>query len=386
MRGFARRATYLKLGSPMLGDEEIGELLDAIREGWVTTGPRVQEFQRRLEDYVGTPHVRCLASCTAGLTLGLKLAGVEPGTEVIVPAMTFVSCANAVEQLGGRPVFAECDPESGHIDLDHAATLVGPQTVAILPVHLGGLPLDMDAVNAFRDRHGIAVVEDAAHAIGAEWDGRRIGAHGNPAAFSFHATKNITTFEGGALVLLDHESAERVEHLALHGLSRSAWSRHGSRGPADYDITEPGFKCGMHDVSAAVGIHQLSRLDAWIDERRALADAYDDLLLGLPLGLPPRPPAHARHAHHLYAVRVLDDAPRTRDELIAALHEAQIGASVHFKPLHLFTYYSERSGLRPEDLPNATDRGGRALTLPLHPGMTEDDVEDVASALSAALA
>jgi dTDP-4-amino-4,6-dideoxygalactose transaminase len=385
MRGFARRATYLKLGSPMLGGEEIDELLDVIREGWVTTGPRVQEFQRRLEDYLGTPYVRCLSSCTAGLTLALKLAGVGPGTEVVLPAMTFVSCANAVEQLGGTPVFADCDPESGHIDLGHAATLVGPRTAAVMPVHLGGLPLDMDAVNAFRDRHGVAIVEDAAHAIGAEWNGARIGSFGNLASFSFHATKNITTFEGGALVLLDRQSAERVEHLALHGLSRSAWSRHDSRGPADYDITEPGFKCGMHDVSAAVGIHQLTRLEGWIEARRQLADLYDECLAGLPLSLPPRPPAHSRHAHHLYAVRVLDEAPRTRDELIAALHESQIGASVHFKPLHLFTYYSERSGLRPEDLPASTDRGARALTLPLHPGMTEDDVEDVAAALGAAL-
>jgi dTDP-4-amino-4,6-dideoxygalactose transaminase len=379
------RGEYLRLSAPDIREEEIEELLDAIRSGWVTTGPKVQILQQRLAEYLDVPHVRCLASCTAGLTLGLRLAGVAPGDEVLLPAMTFVSCANAIEQFGGLPVFVDCDPDTGHVDLDHAASLVSERTVALLPVHLAGHPLDMDAINRFRDRHGIAVVEDAAHAIGAEWDNRRIGAHGNPTSFSFHATKNITTFEGGALTLEDETDAERVQRLSLHGLSRSAWSRHETSGPADYDVLEPGFKCAMNDIAGAVGIHQLTRLDDWIDQRRRIADAYDERLADLPLELPPRPPEHARHAHHLYLVRLRPDAAVGREQLIDVLHEARIGASVHFKAIHLYSYYRERTGVRPEDLPVSTDRSDRVLTLPLSPSMTEADVDDVAGALAGSL-
>jgi len=385
MERATERAEYLRFSAPEVGQDEIDELLDAIRSGWVTTGPKVATFQDRLERYLGVPHVRCLASCTAGLSLSLRLAGVEPGDEVLVPAMTFVACANTVEHLGARPVLVDCEPDSGHIDLDHAAALVSERTAALMPVHLAGHPLDMDAVNAFRDRHGVPVIEDAAHAIGAEWRGRRVGAHGNPTAFSFHATKNITTFEGGALALVDGAAAERVQRLSLHGLSRSAWSRHDTRVPAGYELTEPGFKCAMTDIAAAVGIHQLARLDGWIDQRERLADAYDERLADLPLELPPRPPAHARHAHHLYVVRLREDAPRERDEVLAALHAARIGASVHFKSIHLFTYYRDRYGLRPGDLPVSTHRSAHSLSLPLYPAMTEADLDDVVSTLAEAL-
>src|SRR5262245_12251528 len=294
-----RRAEHLRIARPMIGDDEIDELLDAVRSGWVTTGPKVDELEHRLAQYVGAEHVCCLSSCTAGLTLALKLAGVERGTEVIVPAMAFVSCANVVEHLGGRVVLADCDPDTGLIDLAHAESLVSGRTVAIVPVHLGGHPADLDAVSALTSRHGLVAVEDAAHAIGAEWRGRRIGAHGNPTAFSFHATKNMTTFEGGALVVPDAGAAERVTCAATHGLSRSAWARHETREAAAYEVIEPGYKVAMHDVAAAVGIHQLSRLDGWIERRRAIAAGYDELLAAMPLELPPTVPTHARHAHHL---------------------------------------------------------------------------------------
>ena len=374
-----RRREYLQVSAPSFGAEEIDELLDALRSGWVTTGPKVAELQRRLEAYVGVPHVRCLSSCTAGLQLALRLAGVGPGDEVLLPTMTFVSCANVIEHAGARPVFVDCVGDTGLIDLEHASALVGPRTVAIMPVHLGGHPIDMDALTAFGARHGLTIIEDAAHAIGARWRGRAIGAHGNATAFSFHATKNVTTFEGGALTLTDAADAERVRSLSLHGLDRSAWARHDSASPAGYDILEPGFKLAMTDVAAAVGIHQLSRLDGWIERRSAIAGAYDTWLADLPLALPPRPPAHARHAHHLYMVRVLDDAPLDRDALVRELHAARIGTTVHFAPIHQFTYYRERSGR--VELPVAEDRARRVLTLPLHPAMDDTDVEDVGRAL-----
>jgi dTDP-4-amino-4,6-dideoxygalactose transaminase len=380
MEEIVRRREYLPVSAPSFGAEEIDELLDAVRSGWVTTGPKVAELQRRLEAYVGVPHVRCLSSCTAGLELALRLAGVGAGDEVLVPTMTFVSCANVVEHVGARPVFVDCAAETGLLDLAHAGSLVGPRTVAIMPVHLGGHPFDMDALKAFGARHRLAIVEDAAHAIGARWRGRPIGAHGNPTAFSFHATKNVTTFEGGALALTDSASADRVRRLSLHGLDRSAWTRHDTPSPAGYDVLEPGFKLAMTDVAAAVGIHQLTRLDGWIERRAAIADAYDAWLAELPLALPPRPPAHARHAHHLYMVRVLDDAPLDRDALVRELHEARIGTTVHFAPIHGFTYYRERLGMA--ELPVAEDRARRVLSLPLHPAMDDADVEDVGRTLA----
>jgi dTDP-4-amino-4,6-dideoxygalactose transaminase len=373
--------TYLGLSRPSIGEEEIEELLDAVRSGWVTTGPKVRMLQARLEGYLGVPYVCCLSSCTAALTLALRLRSVGPGDEVILPTLTFVSCANVVEHAGAKPVFADVDPLTGIIDLDQAATLVSPRTRVLLPVHLGGQPANMDALEAFRARHGVDVVEDAAHAIGAAWRGRPIGAHGNLAAFSFHASKNMTTFEGGALALYDEVTAERAQRLSLQGLSRSGWSRHRAAAPDAYEVVEPGFKLAMHDVSAAVGIHQLRKLDGWIERREALARDYDAALDGLPLELPRHAPPHARHARHLYAARLRADAPISRDELITRLHERGIGTSVHFRPIHEYAYYARHSGLRSEDLPAAASLSRRLISLPLFPAMKASDVERVAAAL-----
>ncbi|HEX8207443.1 MAG TPA: DegT/DnrJ/EryC1/StrS family aminotransferase [Solirubrobacteraceae bacterium] len=379
------RDRFLGIARPDLRDEEIDELVDSIRSGWLTAGPKVDRFEQALATYTGAGHLRCLSSCTAGLTLALRLAGVERGDEVLVPANTFASCANAVEHAGARPVLVDSEPETGLLDLAHAEQLVTPRTRVLMPVHLGGRPVDMDAVAAFRDRHGITVVEDAAHALGAEWRGRRLGSWGNLCSFSFHATKNITTFEGGALVVRDEAEADRVRRLALHGLDRSAWSRHGTGAPDRYDVPEPGFKFGMTDVSAAVGLHQLKRLDGWIERRDLLARHYDECLAGAPVELPPPAPDGARHARHIYAVLVREDAAATRDELVGVLRARNIGSTVHFHGLHLQSYYRDRYGLRPEDLPVASDWAERSITLPLHPQMTEGDVEDVAEAVSAAL-
>ena len=377
----ATRQRFLGVSAPYVGDAEIEELLDAIRSGWLTTGPKVSTLQERLADHLGVPFVRCLSSCTAGLTLALHVLGVGPGDEVLVPALTFVSCANAVVHLGADPVFVDSDPDTGAIDLEDAERKLTPRTRALMAVHLGGRPLDLDELLAFRTRHGIPVVEDGAHAIGAAWRGRSIGAHGNLTAFSFHATKNITTFEGGALAIADEEVAERVERLSLHGLTRSSWARHGDVSPGVYDVPEPGFKFAMHDVAAAVGIHQLGRLDGWIERRRQVSEHYDARLAGLPIEQLPAAPAHARHAHHLYMVRLPAGAPLSRDELARELRARNIGTSVHFRAIHLHSFYRDRYGLRAEDLPVASDWSERALSLPLFPAMTEADVEDVAVAL-----
>jgi len=381
----AGRTDFLHLSRPDVGAEEIEELLDSIRAGWLTTGPKVDVLQQRLAEYVGVDHVRCLSSCTAGLMLGLRTAGIGPGDEVLVPTLTFVSCANAIEQVGARPIFVDSDPETGLMDLEDAEARIGPATRGLMVVHLAGRPLDMDRVNELRDRHGLIVVEDAAHAIGAEWDGRRIGAWGNAASYSFHATKNMTTFEGGALVVRDEATAERVEQLSRHGLSRSAWTRHGRAAPDRYDVLEPGFKLAMHDISAAVGIHQLAKLDEAIARRHELAAAYDALLEDLPLVRPAALPAGARHAHHVYMVALRDDSPVSRDELIGGLLGRKIGSSVHFRPIHTYTYYSQRYGIAPGDLPQAERLAERPNSLPLFPRMTDADAADVAAALRSLL-
>jgi dTDP-4-amino-4,6-dideoxygalactose transaminase len=380
------RDEFLVFGAPLIEEAEIAEVVDSLRSGWVGTGPKVQRFERMLEDYVGVEHARCVSSCTAALILGMQVLGVGPGDEVIVPAMTFVASANAVEHRGATPVFVDSEPGTGLIDLDAAEAAITERTRAIMPVHLAGRPVDLDRLGALRDRHDLLVVEDAAHAIGAEWRGQRIGTHGNLTAYSFYVTKNITTAEGGAIATDDPEVAAEVERLALHGLSLGAWARFSDAGFRHYEVVEPGYKHNMTDLQAALGIHQLPKLDPWIDRRAQLWDRYDELLAGLPLELPPAPDPDTRHARHLYGVLVDPGARLSRDELLDHLHEQRVGAGVHYRGVHLHPYYRDRYELDPASLPVATDISHRTLSLPLSPAMDEGDQDDVVAALRAALA
>jgi dTDP-4-amino-4,6-dideoxygalactose transaminase len=380
-----RREEFLVFGRPVIEEPEIAEVVASLRSGWVGTGPKVQRFERMLEEYLGVAHVRCVSSGTAALILGMQVLGVGPGDEVIVPAMTFVASANAVEHRGATPVLVDSNPVTGLLDLDAAEAAITERTKAIMPVHLAGRPVDLDRLNDLRDRHGILVVEDAAHAIGAEWRGQRIGGHGNLAAFSFYVTKNVTTVEGGAVATDDPEIAAEVERLALHGLSLGAWQRFSDAGFRHYEVVEPGFKFNLTDVQAALGLHQLPRLDGWIDARAERWERYDRLLAGLPLRLPPPPAEHTRHARHLYQVHVEPEAALTRDQLLDALNERRVGAGVHYRGVHLHPYYRDRYRLDPAALPVATDISQRTLSLPLSPALTEADQLDVAAALGDAL-
>jgi dTDP-4-amino-4,6-dideoxygalactose transaminase len=307
--------------------------------------------------------------------------GIGRGDEVLVPAMTFVASANAIEHAGATPVLIDSEPGTGLLDLDAAAAAIGSRTRAIMPVHLAGRPVDMDRVNALRDRHGLIVIEDAAHAIGAEWRGRRIGALGNMTAFSFYVTKNISTVEGGALVTADAEAAAEVERLALHGLSLGAWQRFSDTGFRHYEVVEPGFKFNMTDIQAALGLHQLPQLDAWIDRRAALWERYDELLADLPLRTPPPAEPGTRHARHLYQVLVEPDAPLSRDELLDGLGALRIGTGVHYRGVHLHPFYRDTYRLDAADFPVATEISERTLSLPLSPKVTEGDQDDVVTAL-----
>jgi dTDP-4-amino-4,6-dideoxygalactose transaminase len=377
----AVRQSFLVFGSPMIGEEEITEVVDSLRSGWVGTGPKVRAFEQALEAYLSVPDCRCVSSCTAALILSLQVLGIGPGDEVLVPAMTFVASANAVELAGATPVLVD-SVGTGLIDLDSAERAVTPRTRAIMPVHLAGRPVDLDRLAEMRDRHGLFVVEDAAHAIGAEWKGRKIGSLGNLTAFSFYVTKNITTIEGGALATEDPRVAAEVERLALHGLSLGAWQRFSDVGFRHYEVVRPGFKYNMTDVQAAVGLRQLPQLDEWIERRAYLWDRYDALLADLPLETPPTPEPYTRHARHLYQVLVGPDAPLSRDALLDALSERKIGTGVHYRGVHLHPFYRDRYGLRESDFPVASDISERTVSLPLSPKVTEADQDDVVGALA----
>jgi dTDP-4-amino-4,6-dideoxygalactose transaminase len=379
------RDEFLVFGQPVIEEPEIAEVVDSLRSRWIGTGPKVQRFERMLEEYLGARHVRCVASCTAALLLAFRTLRIGLGDEVIVPAMTFIASANAVELAGAKPVLVDSAPGTGLIDLDAAEAAIGPRTTAIVPVHLAGRPVDLDRLYGLAVKHQIEVVEDAAHAIGSEWGGRKVGAEGRAVNFSFYPTKNITTIEGGAIATDDGELAVEAERLALHGLSLGAWQRFSDKGFKHYVAVEPGFKFNMTDIQAAVGIHQLPRLDGWIEDRVVRWARYDELLADLPLSLPPSPEAGTRHARHLYQVLVDGEARRSRDELLDALTARRIGAGVHYMGVHLQPYYRERYAIDPESLPVATDISERTLSLPLSPVLTEQDQEDVASALRDAL-
>jgi dTDP-4-amino-4,6-dideoxygalactose transaminase len=375
------RENFLIFGSPAIGEEEIAEVVDSLRSGWIGTGPKVHRFEGMLADYIGVPYCRCVSSCTAALILSMQVLGIGPGDEVLVPAMTFVASANAVEHAGAKPVLVDSEPGTALIDLDAAEAAITPRTRAIMPVHFAGRPLDMDRLNAMRDRHGLLVIEDAAHAIGARWRGRPIGQFGNVAAYSFYVTKNVTTIEGGAIATDDGELAAEVERMALHGLSLGAWQRFSDTGFRHYEVVRPGFKYNMTDVQASLGLHQLPRLDRWIDERAQLWERYDELLAGLPLETPPPPDPDSRHARHLYQVLVDPDAPLTRDELLDGLTEQRIGTGVHYRGVHLHPYYRDTYGLTPDQFPVASSISDRTLSLPLSPAVSEADQDDVVQAL-----
>jgi dTDP-4-amino-4,6-dideoxygalactose transaminase len=372
-------------GQPVLDDEAIAEVVACLRSGWIGPGPRVASFERALETYVGAPHVRCVSSCTAALTLGLLALGIGAGDEVVVPAMTFVATANAVAQTGAEVVLVDCMPETGLIDLDAAHAALTPRTRAIVVVHLAGVPADLDAAARLAERHGLAVVEDAAHALGAAWRGTKIGGHGNLCAFSFSAGKNLTTIEGGALATADAAVADEVARLASQGMSATAWQRSGQPDVTHYDVHRPGFKHAMTDVQAALGVRQLPLLERWIAARAEHCEHYDALLEGLPLELPARAPADAALAHHLYRVAVTPDARLGRDALAGALRQAGIGVGIHYRAVHLHPYYAQRGGLAPSDLPVCADASARTLSLPLSHALTASDRERVAGALRSAL-
>ncbi len=379
-------AVPVAFAAPCIGIEEIDEVAATLSSGWLTTGARVREFERAFADYVGAPYAVAVNSCTAALHLSLLAAGVGPGDEVITSPLTFCATANTIIHAGATPVFADVDRHTGNISPECIEAALTRRTKAILPVHYAGRAADVTAIQLIAARHGLPVIEDAAHAVEAHSNAGKVGATGDFTCFSFYATKNLTTGEGGMVTMPSGTHAEWIRVASLHGMSRDAWARYTPSGRADYDVVMPGFKYNMMDIQAALGIHQLARIERQLSSREAIWHGYESGLAELPLTLPAPTEPGTRHARHLFTVLVDSEICGTsRDDLQLALKTRGIGTSVHFKALHLHPYYAERFELERGMFPEAEFISDRTLSLPLSPALTEPEIDRVIEAVAESL-
>src|ERR1700694_590505 len=377
------RREFLPFARPALGDEEIAEVVDTLRSGWITTGPKVERFASDFAEYVGGRFAVPVSSATAGLHVALLALGIGPGDEVITTPMTFVATLNTIVHCGAVPVLADIDAATLNIQVEEIERKISPSTRAILPVHYVGQPADLDPILEVAAARGIEVLEDAAHAVGAEYKGRKIGSFPTTSVFSFHPNKNMTTGEGGMVVTEDEEVFEKAYLLKFHGMDRESWKRFSKAGSPRYDVAVPGFKYNMMDIQAALGLHQLKRLEGFLVERERLARRYDRALAGLSgLILPQRVAYSVRHAWHLYTPLVDSDRLTIgRDQFMAELKTRNIGTGLHYTAAHEFSYYRERFGWSAEDFPAAHFVSERIVSLPLFPGLTDTDQDDAIAAI-----
>ena len=374
-----RREDFLPLSRPAIGNEEIEAVASSLRSGWITSGPRVTEFEETFRDLTGAAHAVAVSSATAGMHLVLMTLGIGRGDEVVTPSLTFASTVNQIALAGAVPVFADSDYGTLLSSPEEIARRITPRTRAVIPVHFAGAPADLDPIREAADRAGVPVIEDAAHAVGSAYRGKTVGGHGNAAIFSFHPIKNITTGEGGMVTCVDEGMARRLRLLRFHGIERDAWRRYGKGGTPHYDIQEPGHKYNLTDIQAAIGVVQIRKV-AGLNERRAhLAARYLEGLADVPgVDLPASPPYPHVHSWHLFIVKVTS---MDRDAFIGRLAEYNIGAGLHFPPCHLLRFVRERYGTKEGDLPSCERAGSRIVSLPLFPGMQEADVEYVCAAV-----
>jgi dTDP-4-amino-4,6-dideoxygalactose transaminase len=374
-------------GQPYVLQDEIDEVVATLRSGWLTSGPRAKLFEEEFRAYTGAKHALAVNSCTAALQLTLLAAGIGAGAEVITTPLTFVATANAIEHTGATPIFADVDPVTHTLSAERVAEKVGPRTKAVLPVHLRGVPADLAAISAAIDPARIAIVSDAAHAIESWYHGAHVATHGLAAAFSFQATKTVTTGDGGMITTADDQLARRVRMLRAHGLDKDTWQRHGDTRGSEYELVVPGFKYGLSDLAAAVGIHQLRRVERNLQVRQAIAARYHEAfgeVAELELVTPPPPADGNRDARYLYPILLRDERLRIdRDQFAAALRERGIGCGVHYRAVHLQAFYRTSYGYQPGDFPVAEDIAARNISLPLSPAMTDADVDKVITAVLA---
>jgi dTDP-4-amino-4,6-dideoxygalactose transaminase len=375
------RKNFLSFSLPLVGDEEVEEVIAALRSGWLTAGPRTRQFEGEFSAAFGAPAALALNSCTAGLHVALKVLNIGPGDEVITTPLTFAASVNVIEHVGARPVLVDVEPDTLNLQPDAVARAVTPATKAVIAVHYAGHPVELNALRAITEEYGLHLIEDAAHAVGAEFEGRPIGSGSNLTAFSFYATKNLTTGEGGMLTG-DPELLNRARVVSLHGMNREAWSRYAAGGKWAYDIVEPGFKYNMTDIQAALGLQQLRRFPRMQARRRQIVETYNRAFGQHAAFLTPTTRAHVTNACHLYVLRLRPaELSIDRDQFIQELTARNIGCSVHFIPIHMHSWYRNRYGWVPDDFPVAHAAFRNMISLPLSPAMSDEDVSDVIEAV-----
>jgi dTDP-4-amino-4,6-dideoxygalactose transaminase len=376
------RPTLLPLHRPWIEEDDEQSVLETLRSGWLTTGPRTKQFEKDLAAYVRVGHAVGVNSCTAALHLALEAVGVGPGDEVLLTPMTFGATANVVCHLGATPVFADIEADTACIDASLIEPALTSRTKAIMPVDFAGQPPDLDAIMGIARQHGIPVIEDAAHSIGAEYKGRRIGAIADLTAFSFYATKNITSGEGGALTTDNAAWAERAAIMSLHGMSRDAWKRYGAQGYQHYDHVAPGYKYNMFDLQAALLQTQFRKLERFWERRRAITMQLRAKLADIPEVYVLSERQDIKHAYHLFPLVIRTELLTTdRDTVMKAIEAENIGIGIHYRAVHVHPYYQQRFGFRRGMFPNAEYYTDRTLSLPFFPKMTDTDVDDVAVAV-----
>jgi dTDP-4-amino-4,6-dideoxygalactose transaminase len=376
------RDRFLVFGSPAIEEFEIQEVVATMRSGWLGTGPKVAKFEREFAAYKGADKAAAVNSCTAALHLSLLASGLKAGDEVITSALTFCATVNTIIHAGATPVLADVDPSTMNLDPEDVRRKITPRTRALLPVHFAGRPCNMEALCAIADEHGLKVIEDCAHAIETEFRGRKAGTFGDFGCFSFYVTKNIVTGEGGMVLARSEDDLARVKILGLHGMSKDAWKRFSDEGYKHYQVVEAGFKYNMMDIQAAIGIHQLQRIEPYWRRRQEIWNRYNAAFADLRVMLPGVPEPDTRHAYHLYTLLI--DERRVgfgRDRFLDAMNAHNIGAGVHYLSIPEHPYYQKTFGWRPDDWPNAMRVGRQTVSIPLSAKLTDEDVEDVVKAV-----
>jgi len=371
---------YLVFGAPIIQEDEIAEVVQSLRSGWIGTGPKVKRFEDNFKKYKGASYAVALSSCTAALHLSLIAVGIQSGDEVITSAMTFCATINAIIHSGGTPVLADCSPITQCIDPDDIERKITPRTKAIIPVHFAGHACEMDEIMSLAHKYNLKVIEDCAHAIETTYKGIPVGNFGDFGCFSFYVTKNIITGEGGMVLTKDEENVDKIKMLALHGMDKDAWHRFSDEGYKHYDVVCSGFKYNMTDLQAAIGIHQLKKVDIYREKRKAIWDRYQSEFLKLGIHCPSKPPKFIKHAYHLYTVCIDSLNPSvSRDEFLVQMGGNGIGVGVHYRSIPTHIYYQKTYGWKPEDYPHSHKIGEQTVSLPLSPKLSDVDVERIIS-------
>jgi dTDP-4-amino-4,6-dideoxygalactose transaminase len=361
-----------------IGEEEVKEIIQTLNSGWLTTGQKTRLFEKTFADYIGCKHAIGLNSCTSGLHLSLVVSGVSSGDEVITSPITFPATTNVIVHQNAKPVFVDVEPETLNINCSEIESKINDSTKAILPVHFAGHPCDMDTIISLAQKHNLTVIEDAAHALESKYHGNKIGAIGNFTAFSFYATKNITTGEGGMLTTNDDHYADKLRILSLHGISKNAWKRYGKEGFQHWELLMPGYKYNMFDVQASLGIHQIKKVESFLNRRVQIVKKYNDAFEKTEEIQLLKPESNIKHAHHLYVIVIkIENLKVSRDEVLNEIQKRGIGVAVHFRSLHLQPFFKQHFNYKKGMFPQAEYLSDRVISLPLYPKMTDEDVSRV---------